>query len=157
MAEIVNISKDVSAARLVNRFEKQLDPQRRILIPIEWRESLGMPTCVYVMREPADACLRIMSVEDMNERVARIRASGRPNAQVTLCLDIIGKNSELVDIDKMGRIRVSDGMLAYAEIKQGIVLQGAFTTATIWAAENCPSNPATDRDELRTAMEAVDF
>jgi DNA-binding transcriptional regulator/RsmH inhibitor MraZ len=59
--------------------------------------------------------------------------------------------------DTQGRIRISDKLLGYAEIKEEVVLLTGFTTIEIWAAEKAPSSDTVDISEYTSAVSDLGF
>ena len=47
-----------------------LDPKRRVTIPSGWRDAMGRPAYVFVMADPHEKCLRLLT----NERMQGIQA-----------------------------------------------------------------------------------
>ena len=112
-----------------------LDPKRRVTIPSGWRDALGGPKYVFVMADPHEKCLRLLSVERMQAIQARLRAKRFADPTVAARLRVIGQNTEQLPLDVQGRIRISDRLLAFAGITGKIAFVGAVTYGEIWAAE----------------------
>ncbi len=139
---------------LTGRFDRQLDPKKRLTIPSVWREALG-PDRVYVMPAPQGKCLQLIPVDVMESRLSGLAEASLWDAELNMILDKIGENSELLDFDVQGRIRISDRLLAYAGLKGSVVLKGSFRLATIHAADATPAEGAVDEKGLDAAMSAL--
>lgn len=134
-----------------------LDPKRRVTIPSGWRDALGGPKYVFVMADPHEKCLRLLSVERMQAIQARLRAKRFADPTVAARLRVIGQNTEQLPLDVQGRIRISDRLLAFAGITGKIAFVGAVTYGEIWAAETRGAETPVDQAALGEALATLDF
>lgn len=133
-----------------------LDPKRRVTIPSGWRDALGRPKYVFVMADPHEPCLRLLSVERMQDIQSKLRAKRFADPSVARKLRVVGQNTEQLPLDVQGRIRISDRLLAFAGIGAKIAFVGAVTYGEVWAAERAPEAPV-DQAALGEALAGLDF
>ena len=134
-----------------------LDPKRRLTIPSGWRDALGRPAYVFVMADPHEKCLRLISYERMQALQAKLQGKRFSDPLVAQKLRTIGQNMEQLPLDVQGRIRISDRLLAFAGITGRAVFVGAITYGEIWAEEARVSVPEIDQQALGEALAALDF
>lgn len=143
---------------LGGRHSRALDSKRRLTIPSVWRHALGSDY-VYVMPDVQDqkSCLRLIPKDVLEARLEEMKRAPLSDEVLNAQLEAIGENTELLEFDVQGRIRISDRMLEYAELKSGVVMKGAFRCATLWAAEKCAEETAVDMAKLRMAQSVLKF
>ncbi len=134
-----------------------LDPKRRVTIPSGWRDAMGRPAYVFVMADPHEKCLRLLTNERMQAIYEKLQAKRFADPTVAQKLRIIGKNTEQLPLDVQGRIRISDRLLAFAGITGKITFVGAVTYGEVWAAETWSQDAAVDQAALGEALAALDF
>ena len=93
----------------------------------------------------------------MESRLEELKKQPISSAELNALLDAIGENSEMLEFDVQGRIRISDRLLAYAKLKGAVVMKGAVRMATIWPAEETPAESAVDVAKLGAAMAKLQF
>lgn len=141
---------------LLGRHPRSLDPKKRLTIPSVWRDALGHDY-VYVMPESQNHCLKLIPADLMEARMDELRKARLGDKRLNALLDKIGAESEVLEFDVQGRIRIGDRLLAYAGLKGAVVLQGGFRTATIWPAERCAPEAPVDDVGLDAAMDELGF
>ena len=141
---------------LVNTYERPLDPKKRLTIPSAWRHALGSDY-VYVMKEEGAPCLRLVPKGVFESRLAEIQEEPLSDDDLNDVLEKIGEDSELLELDVQGRIRISDRLLAHANLKGTVVMKGAVRMARIWAPENVPERTEVESENLRAAKRKLRF
>ena len=141
---------------LVNSFERPLDPKKRLTIPSVWRQALG-PDYVYVMKEEGLPCLLLIPKRMFESRLAGVQEEALTNEELNDVLESIGDDSELLEFDIQGRIRICDRLLEYANLKGPVVMRGAVRMARLWAPENAPDRSAEKSENLRAARKRLRF
>ncbi len=152
----VEETKEVFTGALVNSFERPLDPKKRLTIPSVWRHVLGSDY-VYVMKEEGKPCLQLIPKGVFESRLAGIQEDALSDDELNDVLEKVGEDSELLEFDVQGRIRISDKLLAYANLKGPVVMKGAVRMARLWAPENVPQRSAEESENLRAARKRLRF
>ncbi len=134
-----------------------LDPKRRVTIPSGWRDAMGQPSYVFVMADPHTKCLRLMPASLMQQLLEKLKTRRLSDPTVARTLRVIGENSEQLPIDVQGRIRISDRLLEFANIKGRVAFVGAVAYGEIWAAEARAVVETVDQAALGEALAAIDF
>ena len=152
----VEETEKVIASALVNTFERPLDPKKRLTIPSVWRRALGSDY-VYVMKEEGQPCLLLIPKGMFESRLAGIQNEALTDDGFNDVLESVGEDSELLEFDIQGRIRICDRLLEYANLKGPVVMKGAVRMARLWAPENVPDRPAEKSENLRAARKRLRF
>ena len=152
----VEETREVATGLLVNTYERPLDPKKRLTVPSVWRHALGSDY-VYVMKEEGKPCLQLIPKGVFESRLAGIQELALSDDELNDVLERVGEDSELLEFDVQGRIRISDRLLAYANLKGTVVMKGAVRMARLWAPENAPGRSAENAENLRAARKRLRF
>lgn len=134
-----------------------LDPKRRVTIPSGWRDAMGGPAYVFVMADPHEHCLRLLTNTRMQEMQEKLKAKRFSDPLVAQKLRILGQNTEQLPLDVQGRIRIPDRLLTFAGVQSKVAFVGAVTYGEIWAAEKVTLDAPVDQAALTDALSALDF
>ena len=154
--QIVEETPMKATGALVGSHERNLDPKKRLTIPSAWRHALGSDY-VYVMKEEGAPCLRLVPKGVFESRLTEIQEEPLSDEDLNDVLEKIGEDSELLEFDVQGRIRISDRLLAHANLTGTVVMKGAVRMARLWAPENVPQRSAVEVENLRAAMKKLRF
>ena len=152
----VEETREVATGLLVNTYERPLDPKKRLTVPSVWRHTLGSDY-VYVMKEEGKPCLQLIPKGVFESRMAGIQEEALSDDDLNDVLERVGEDSELLEFDVQGRIRISDRLLAYANLKGPVVMKGAVRMARLWAPENVPERTPEESENLRAARKRLRF
>jgi MraZ protein len=116
----------------VGRFTHSLDPKRRITIPSDWRELVGVPRRLLVLPGVNDKCLCVYPVHEVmrrRESLGRLSIADEKGRQFARSL---ASRSDQVSIDPQGRIRIKDDLLEFAGLTNVVVMSGTFDGFELW-------------------------
>lgn len=123
-----------AAALLIGSCVHNVDAKGRIFIPAKWREDLGDTIIVTrgLLGKGESKCLFAMSISAWKDFAARL--STLPEADVSLqdVRRVMFANACDCDLDKQGRILISNGLREYAELTKEATLIGVDTRIEIW-------------------------
>ncbi len=142
--------------RFCGRFEHALDPKRRLTIPSCWREMMGDPKYVFVMPDPKEKCLNLITIEKMETLFAQ--PSGDDaffDDELTQSMRVLAANSEQLQLDVQGRIRIGDRLQKFAGFSGKAVMVGTFDRIQIWAEERMEIEDEIDQDQLLRAIQTI--
>ena len=134
----VEETREVATGLLVNTYERPLDPKKRLTVPSVWRHALGSDY-VYVMKEEGKPCLQLIPKGVFESRMAGIQEEALSDDDLNDVLERVGEDSELLEFDVQGRIRISDNLLDHIGVDRDVVIIGAMNRLQVWAAGNEPS------------------
>ena len=122
---------------LFGRFDHALDPKKRLTIPRVWRKAMGEPDYVFVMPDRQKKCINLL-----------------PKAENHL-YQTVASMSEQLELDIQGRIRISDRLLQFANLKTTVAMRGAFRMIKLWAPEALAPDDEINQAELDAALAEV--
>jgi len=142
---------------LVGRFGHTLDPKKRLTIPSEWRDAMGLdvtdkdtPFYVYVIPNETEDCLDLVPFEEMQS--VHDRLAEKDILENDAEAAALWQFAEMLKVDSAGRIRIGDELLATMGITGGVTLIGAYRKAQIWAADKKPLGQKLDLAAYRAAL-----
>jgi division/cell wall cluster transcriptional repressor MraZ len=147
----------LSDGPLAGTFEHALDPKRRITIPSVWREVMGSPTHLHVMADPHDPCLTIVPPAVLLPRLQRLRQLPLFDEGMSEALRDFFADAEYLMVDVQGRIRISDDLLAHAQLEEMAVLRGIGVRIQVWAPKLRARRKALDTAAIASAAKALGF
>ncbi len=115
----------------VGEYQRQLDERGRFVLPAKIREKLE--GTIYITRAPAEKCLNLYTEEEWEniaEKMRSLPTSIDRNA-AKFQRKLFGKASSS-EVDKQGRISLTDELKEYAGLKKDVVLVGMNTKLEIW-------------------------
>lgn len=143
---------------LTGTFERNIDDKLRLAIPPSLKHGFGISQSGGLYVAPGnDGCLSIYSEEGFERFANRLRSLsiGQPN--VRKYLRLLYSQSEQVNLDKQGRIRLPDRLMKLAALEREAVLLGVNDHAEIWDKKRWESfltDSSSEFDDLTT--EALD-
>ena len=141
----------------VSSFAHSLDPKRRLTIPAEWREQVGEPTSLYVMPDIHEKCLLVYPASEMMLRIKNMRQHGMADKKARYFFRALASQSDLVNWDSQGRIRIKDDLLSLASLTDQVKMVGAFDRFELWCPDLYREVGPIDGDGLRDAAQYVGF
>ena len=141
---------------LMGEFEHSLDPKKRLTIPREWRQAMGDPDFVYVMRDRNGKCLDLLPKAEMESLLAKLREKALFDPALTKAAMLIGANSEQLMLDVQGRIRISDKLLQFANLTTTVVMAGSVRMAKLWNPEAYAEESSGDLTDFNAALDMLE-
>ena len=118
----------------------KLDPKKRLTLPAKWREKHGHPSYVYITENEFKKCLDIFVPVVVEEKMAE--ASPKDDMAIPEAREAweemqrrIMEVFRPVDVDGQGRIRISDELIAYAELTEYVAANALGSRMELWRAE----------------------
>lgn len=141
---------------LMGEFEHSLDPKKRLTIPREWRQAMGDPDFVYVMRDRNGKCLDLLPKAEMESLLAKLREKALFDPALTKAAMLIGANSEQLMLDVQGRIRISDKLLQFANLTTTVVMAGSVRMAKLWDPKVYAVESGGDLADFNAALDMLE-
>ena len=123
-------------ALFVGSFTHTLDAKRRIIFPSSWRNLAGGSNQLFAFPHPDEKCLYLYTAEEMGRRLEQLRSGDPLDKLDQRAIRSLVAGAEMVVWDAQGRLRISDNLLAHAEVKEQVVLVGTLTRIELWGVEN---------------------
>ncbi len=149
---------DLAGGVFVDTYVHKLDPKKRLTVPSDWREVVGLPKCCVVMPGVNERCLCAYPAREMKQRLEKLRNISIADQKGRQVARIIASRSNLVPWDAQGRIRVSDDLLSFAGLTEEVVLVGAFECFELWSPERWKEQQeSVTQSNLGEALRSVGF
>ena len=114
----------------------KLDQKRRLTLPAKWRDKHGHPSYVYVAENEFERCLDVFVPVLIEERMeAHLCREGMTRAEQAEAKRRISMTFQPVDVDAQGRIRIGDGLLAYAGLAEQASANAVGDRMELWKPE----------------------
>jgi len=139
----------------VNTYEHTLDPKKRLTVPSEWRELVGVPRKLLVLPGIKEKCLCVYPARELMSRMDKLRKLSIADEKGRRLARTLASLSDLAPWDSQGRIRIKDSLLKYAGLSGKVVLAGTFDGFEIWSPDRWET--AVDVDDLATLGEAAKY
>lgn len=123
-------------AMFVGSYTHVLDAKRRIIFPSVWRNMAGAANRLFAFPHPDDKCLYLYTAAEMTRRLNLLRSGDALDKKDQQAMRSFMAGAEMLVWDAQGRLRISDGLLAHAEVKEQVVLVGTLTRIEFWSVEN---------------------
>lgn len=119
----------------VGEYPRQLDERNRFILPAKVREKLS--GIVYITRSPSEKCLNLYTEEEWEIIAQKVRAlpTGTDRNAAMFQRRLFGKAMSC-ELDKQGRIPLTQELIDFAGLKKDIVLVGSNTKLEIWDAQS---------------------
>ena len=148
-------STKAESSVLVGRSDHALDPKKRLTIPSGWRADMGNPKFVYVMPDRKERCLNLLPKAEMDVLLGKIREKALFDPALNRVFQVIGEQSERLDLDVQGRIRISDRLLQFANLTTTVAMVGSFRMIKLWDPSALRPAGEVDIAALDAAFEAA--
>lgn len=118
----------------VGQFEHNLDNKFRLTIPSKMRAALD--DGVVITRSLTEPCLEIYTSEAWKEKAAEMESLPRVNRNARRVRRIFFANAEKLELDKQGRIVISQRLRDASGIQSEATLIGAGSFLEVWEPSN---------------------
>ena len=122
-------------------FYHNIDSSRRIRIPAQWRpvNANGNDlTCYAIMNWPAGGqdveCIQVLPQQIMQELLEKVEGLHKSNSDLNI-KRIICSFTQIVHMDKIGRLCIPENMAIRARIERQAILAGQVDRFQIWNPE----------------------
>lgn len=115
---------------LTGSFEHALDPKKRLTVPSSWRKYLKPYMLVVPSGMGGQNHLLLVPATEMEAKIEECRRKELFNREARALLSAF----EMVDqceADGQGRIRISDKLLRFAGLTDGVILKGEMRMAKL--------------------------
>jgi len=133
-------------------FRHTLDNKFRLTVPSRYRNLLA--TGVVITRSPNEPCLMVFPMSEWEQIAAKIDALPKMDQRANRLRRSVFSNAESMELDKQGRILLSQFLREFANIDSEVVLAGMHSHVEIWHPEKWQHATANQEDDM---MEAFDI
>src|SRR5437867_9942664 len=101
---------------LTGTYPRTLDDKKRLALPRRVREQLGQPETLFVSPGP-DQCLWLYTQLELERLSEKLDQAPAADAEARVFRRLYFARTESVDVDRTGRILISEGMLRFAGLE----------------------------------------
>ena len=136
---------------LIGEYAHTIDTKGRVIVPAKFRTELGER---FILTKGFDGCLYGYSLEEWKNIEEKIKTlpliTGKDARNFTR---FFFSSAIECEIDTQGRILVSQGLRAYAELEKDLVIIGVSSRIEIWAKAKWDAyNEMQDSDDIAEKM-----
>jgi MraZ protein len=115
-------------------YPRTLDEKNRLALPKRVREALGGQASLFVT-PGQDQCLWICSQQGLDRLAEKLEQSPASDAEVRVFRRLFFAQTEPVNVDRSGRILISERLIQFAGLKHELVLIGVVDHLELWDAQ----------------------
>ena len=124
----------------VSKFTHALDPKKRLTIPSDWRTQVMPENSFYVLPDMQSKCLVVFPVKEIERRMEKLRNHAMADQRARQFARVLAAQSDLVQWDTQGRIRIKDELLDFADLKDVVEMVSAFDRFELWSPDRYAEN-----------------
>jgi MraZ protein len=121
------------AMLLTGTYPRTLDEKNRLALPKRFREQLGEPETLFVTPGP-DQCLWLYSQRSLEQLAEKLDQAPATDAEARVFRRLYFAQTEPADLDRTGRILVSERLVQFAGLAREVVLIGVRDHLELWDA-----------------------
>lgn len=118
---------------LTGTHRRALDDKKRLTLPKKVREVLGEPLVLYIAPGP-DKCLWVHTERELERLASRLDERPATDSEARVFRRLYFGQTELVEVDKAGRILVPERLAHLAGLTGEVVLLGVRDHLELWDA-----------------------
>ncbi len=120
---------------LTGTFNRNMDEKSRFAVPKRLRDQLGEEELRSLYVAPGTECsLDLYSKEAFEKFADRVATMSPTRADIRNYKRLFYGQSERVELDSQGRIRIPDRLVSYAKLQKEVVLIGVHDHVEVWDA-----------------------
>lgn len=135
---------------LMGEFHHNIDDKSRLVIPSSLRYELGNK---FIITRGLEKCLYVYSETEWQKIVNKLQELPFTKKDVRSFVRAFFSGATVCELDKSGRIIISDPLEKYANITKSCVIIGANDRAEIWDEETWNQELATNVNSLSDIAE----
>lgn len=113
-------------------YKNSIDAKSRMIIPSKYRDALGLKC---VVTKGIDRCLYIYPVDEWDNFAAKLATLPKADANARNFVRHFYANAEECEIDRQGRITISQTLRDYAGIQKELSTMGTGEKIEVWARD----------------------
>ena len=137
---------------LVGEYEHSVDLKGRLIMPAKLREGLGDK---FIVTKGLDGCLFVYSLEEWQNFENKLSTLPLTNKDSRMFIRTFFAGAIQCEVDKQGRILITNNLREYAGLTKDVVIIGALTRVEIWDKEkwkNISKDENSSPDEIAEKM-----
>ena len=135
-----------------------VDEKRRVQVPSKWRQNSGeiqFTLILWPRGTQQEACLLVLPPDEWVALVQKLKSMPLADPKAEALRRLVGKKSDQVTLDKVGRICLPDSMAKAAAIEKEAILVGLVDRFQIWNPERYEAASAFDEQLSAEAFQLI--
>lgn len=132
-------------------FKHTLDNKFRLTVPARYRNTLA--TGVVITRSPNEPCLMLFPMTEWQQIAAKIDALPKMDKRANRMRRSVFSNAESQELDKQGRVLLSQFLRDFAEIDNEVILAGMHSHIEIWNPQKWEIVTENQEDDMTEAFD----
>lgn len=119
---------------IIGVHECKMDNKGRVLLPSAFKKQL-MPVLdkgFVVKRSVFQKCLELYPMDDWNEVMSKVNGLNRFVKKNNDFIRMFTAGVKVIELDGTGRLNISNDLIAYAGLKNSLVMSSAVNMIEIW-------------------------
>ncbi len=125
-----------------------VDAKGRVSLPAKFRSMIGERVVVTLGFDP---CVWILPESSWEAWLKRVRSMSQLDPAVRKLIRHMVGNAQECEIDRLGRIRLSAPIRAYAGIDKDVVVMGMIDAVELWDKDRFEQRQAADLEALNSS------
>src|SRR5208337_1814874 len=139
---------------LTGTYPRTLDDKKRLGLPKRVREQLQEPEQLFVTPGP-DQCLWLYDQAGLERLAEKLDQAPAADAEARVFRRLYFAQTEAVDVDRTGRILISDRLIQFAGLQHDVVLIGVRDHLELWEAARWQNYMTQNAPRFDTIAEAA--
>ena len=120
----------------IGEYHHTIDEKGRIIIPAKFRDGLGK---YFIVTRGIENCLFVYSIDSWNKICDKLNSLPFTKKDARQFVRFFMSGATEVELDKQGRVNVTQPLIGYANLKKDCVIIGTGERLEIWSQEdwNC--------------------
>ena len=120
----------------IGEYHHTIDEKGRVIIPSKFRESLGK---YFIITRGIENCLFVYPIDSWNKICDKLNSLPFTKKDARQFVRFFMSGATEVELDKQGRVNVTQPLIDYANLKKDCVIIGTGERLEIWSQEdwNC--------------------
>ena len=120
----------------IGEYHHTIDEKGRVIIPSKFRESLGK---YFIITRGIENCLFVYPIDSWNKICDKLNSLPFTKKDARQFVRFFMSGATEVELDKQGRVNVTQPLIGYANLKKDCVIIGTGERLEIWSQEdwNC--------------------
>ena len=116
---------------LTGTYPRTLDEKKRVALPKRVREQLSDPETLFVTPGP-DQCLWLYTQPGLETLAAKLDQAPATDTEARVFRRLYFAQTESVDLDRAGRILISERLIQFASLEHEVILIGVRDHLELW-------------------------
>lgn len=141
----------------IGEYHHNIDDKGRLIVPSKFRDELGAN---FIVTRGLDGCLFIYTKQEWTNIVSKLKKLPFTKKDARSFMRFFLSGATECEVDKQGRVKISNPLINYAELKKECVIIGVNDRLEIWSKDKFEGFFEENADQLSDIAEnlfEVDF